>query len=361
MAAGVRFLRTHDAIDPSRIGLVGGSQAGWIIPVAASRVKPAFMILLVGPTVSVGEEIFYSDIVEKTAAPIEEGYKKLPTFRGERGFDPRAVLETLDVPGLWLLGGKDRSIPTPETVAILDRLTAQGRPFARVVFPDAGHDLSGTPFWDEIDRWLARTLSPTLDLALVGNAAVQISDGKLTLVTDFPYRSGAFGYMTYDRSQIWTGSNVLALITHRHDDHVDVDTLKDLPWRVVGPQEVTKQLSPAAIVQAAAASSIDPALKIEALRTPHADVEHFSYVVAWHGRRFYFSGDTEDPSSVLSQKSLDIAFVTPWILRAVASKGSRIDAARVVIYHHTARERVDRCSAPCEVPAQGARWQLPGR
>ena len=171
MAAGVRFLRSHDAIDEARIGLVGGSQAGWIIPVAAAKVKPAFMILLVGPTVSVGEEIFYSAIVEKTAAPLEDGYKRLPTVTGERGFDPRPLLETLDVPGLWLLGAKDRSIPTPETVMILDRLAAQGRPFSHVVFPEAGHDLSGSPYWEAIDRWLART--PTLGVALLGNTAVQ--------------------------------------------------------------------------------------------------------------------------------------------------------------------------------------------
>jgi pimeloyl-ACP methyl ester carboxylesterase/L-ascorbate metabolism protein UlaG (beta-lactamase superfamily) len=361
MAAGVRFLRSHDAVDGARVGLVGGSQAGWIIPVAAARVRPAFMILLVGPTVSVGEEIFYSDIVEKTTAPLDDGYKKLPTFTGERGFDPRPILETLDVPGLWLLGAEDRSIPTPETVAILDQLASQGRPFTRVVFPGVGHDLSGAPFWPEIDRWLARTQAPTLSLALVGNAAIHITDGKVMLVTDFPYRSGAFGYMEYAREQVWTGGNVVSLITHRHEDHVAIETLKTLNWRVVGPQEVTTQLPAGAIVAANAASTIDPALKIDALRTPHADVEHYSYVVEWHGRRFYFSGDTEDPSSALNQQGLDIAFVTPWMLKAIASNGRRLDAARVVIYHHQTGERVPLCTAPCELPAQGARWQVPGR
>lgn len=75
-----------------------------------------------GPTVSVGEEIEYSDIVEHRGRPLDEGYKKLPAFTGDRGFDPRPVLESLDLPGLWLLGENDRSIPTPATVAILDEL-----------------------------------------------------------------------------------------------------------------------------------------------------------------------------------------------------------------------------------------------
>ena len=104
MAAGVRFLRSQEAVDGQRVGLAGNSQAGWIIPVAATLVQPAFMIILVGPTVSVGEEIFYSNIVEKTDAPLDLAYKQLPSFTGERGFDPRPVLESLNVPGLWLLG-----------------------------------------------------------------------------------------------------------------------------------------------------------------------------------------------------------------------------------------------------------------
>ena len=158
MAAGVAFLRTRPEIDPKRIGLAGVSQAGWIIPLAAQKSHPAFMVLMVGPTVSVGIEGFYSRIVEFSNASVEEGYKQLPSFNGFHGFDPKPVLESLNVPGLWLLGGEDRSIPTPATVAILDQLIASGRPYARVVFPGFGHDLFRAPYWPEIDNWLAKIL-----------------------------------------------------------------------------------------------------------------------------------------------------------------------------------------------------------
>ena len=158
MAAGVAFLRTRPEIDAKRIGLAGVSQAGWIMPLAAQKARPAFMVLMVGPTVSVGIEGFYSRIVEDTTAPVEEGYRQLPSFTGFHGFDPRPVLEALNVPGLWLLGGEDRSIPTPATVAILDHLIASGKPYAHVVFPGFGHNLFGAPYWPEIDRWLAKTL-----------------------------------------------------------------------------------------------------------------------------------------------------------------------------------------------------------
>jgi pimeloyl-ACP methyl ester carboxylesterase len=155
MAAAVRLLRTRGEVAADRIGLVGVSQAGWIMPVAAARVKPAFLIALAGPAVSVGEEIFYSDLVEHADGSADEANARLKSFAGAHGFDPRPLLATLNVPGLWLLGSADRSIPIPATVAALDELAAKGRPFTRVVFAGAGHDLSGTPFWAEIDRWLA--------------------------------------------------------------------------------------------------------------------------------------------------------------------------------------------------------------
>ena len=156
MAAGARFLRTERDIDGKRIGLVGNSQAGWIIPLAARDAKPAFMIILVGPTVSVGEEMYYSQFAEKTTTPLETLAGVLTQFTGPHGFDPRSVLSTLDVPGLWLLGGEDRSIPTPETVAILDDFIRKGRPFARVVYASSGHDLTRTAdIWPDVDRWLA--------------------------------------------------------------------------------------------------------------------------------------------------------------------------------------------------------------
>jgi pimeloyl-ACP methyl ester carboxylesterase len=153
IAAGVAFLRSRPEIDPNRIGLAGVSQAGWIVPLAAQKSQPAFMLLIVSPTVSYGLENFYSNIVEITNVPVEEGYKQLPSFNGIHGFDPKPVLESIAVPGLWLLGGEDRSIPTPATVAILDQLIASGKPYTHVVFPGVGHNLP--PNWPAIDQWLA--------------------------------------------------------------------------------------------------------------------------------------------------------------------------------------------------------------
>lgn len=140
MAAGVAFLRTRPEVDGNRIGLMGISQAGWIMPLAAERSPHVrFMILVVGPTVPVGVEIYYSGLAEGTATSFDDLSRALLAYQGPRGFDPRPTLERLSVPGYWFLGAQDRSIPTRETVAILSELAASGRPYRWRVHPTAGH------------------------------------------------------------------------------------------------------------------------------------------------------------------------------------------------------------------------------
>lgn len=140
MAAGVAFLRTRPEIDGNRIGLMGISQAGWIMPLAAERSPHVrYMILVVGPTVPVGVEIYYSSLAEGTSTSFDELSARLVEYQGPRGFDPRPTLARLNVPGYWFLGAQDRSIPTRETVAILSELAASGRPYRWRVHPTAGH------------------------------------------------------------------------------------------------------------------------------------------------------------------------------------------------------------------------------
>jgi L-ascorbate metabolism protein UlaG (beta-lactamase superfamily) len=88
------------------------------------------------------------------------------------------------------------------------------------------------------------------------------------------------------------------------------------------------------------------------LATPHAKLEHYSYRVEWSGLRFYFTGDTADTAELLRQRDLDAAFVSPWLLRAVAKAGRRIDARRIVVYHHAKDEAVPEIQGR-ELPRQG--------
>jgi dipeptidyl aminopeptidase/acylaminoacyl peptidase len=147
VVAGVEYLAARADIDSKRIGVLGISQGGWIGPLAATR-SPAvsFLVIVSGPVVSVGEEIYYSELTgerEGGDALVTDGdlAAELAAFSGPHGFDPVPVLERLDVPGLWILGAGDRSIPVPETVTRLEGLIAAGRPFTLRVLPDVGHGM----------------------------------------------------------------------------------------------------------------------------------------------------------------------------------------------------------------------------
>jgi dipeptidyl aminopeptidase/acylaminoacyl peptidase len=144
--AGVEFLKNHDLIDPTMIGLAGHSQAGWIIPLAASKSPDvAFVVVSSGPTSTVGQEIYYSELTE-SGTSLQEASDMARDFAGPHGYDPIPSLQKLDVPGLWLLGAQDSSIPIPLTIEILDSVVAEhDKDFSYIVYPNKGHG------WTDVD------------------------------------------------------------------------------------------------------------------------------------------------------------------------------------------------------------------
>jgi dipeptidyl aminopeptidase/acylaminoacyl peptidase len=51
----------------------------------------------------------------------------------------------LTIPARWRYGTTDREVPVDQSVALLHALTAQGKDFTVVTFPDAGHGLLDSP------------------------------------------------------------------------------------------------------------------------------------------------------------------------------------------------------------------------
>ena len=155
MAAAVAFLATRPRIDGRRLGLMGTSQAGWVMVAAAGRSPLVrFAIAVTGSVEPVGVNIRYEELRE---LPIDEAYAQLSAFTGPAGYDPAPTLLALGVPTLWLLGGQDRLVPTRECVKVLERLRAGGVPTEFVVYPEEGHGLLGANYWPDIDAFLART------------------------------------------------------------------------------------------------------------------------------------------------------------------------------------------------------------
>jgi len=186
----------------AQVGYQGGSQGGWVAPLAA-RIEPVdFVIVSFGLAVSplhedreainfdmdragFGPEIKAKamEVADATALIVEsnftEGYEQLeavkrrygqdPWFRSVRGnftayllaaspetvrkegpslleglpaqYDPMPVLTNLEVPQLWILGGQDRDAPPAETIRRLAVLRKAGRPITISVFPDADHGM----------------------------------------------------------------------------------------------------------------------------------------------------------------------------------------------------------------------------
>jgi dipeptidyl aminopeptidase/acylaminoacyl peptidase len=147
-SGAINALQSRPDNDPARIGLIGASQAGWIIPLTVARSGDvAFTAMVDAPTVSYGLEGAYSRLTGEqgggTARSDEQIAERLASITPS-GFDPAPLLEQITVPGLWIYGGEDRSQPTSKSVQILDGLKAAGKDFTVIVYPHAGHGLLDT-------------------------------------------------------------------------------------------------------------------------------------------------------------------------------------------------------------------------
>ncbi|MBT2766253.1 alpha/beta fold hydrolase [Stenotrophomonas sp. ISL-67] len=208
-----------------RIGYQGGSQGGWVAPLAAKIEPVDFVIVSFGLAVSPIEEDreaiafdmtragFGADVqrkagevAEATAAIIEsnftEGFDRLdalktkygkePWFRFVRGnftshllstpeavarrdfpsllegvpahYDPIPVLSNLDVPQLWIFGGQDRDAPPFETLRRLEALKRAGHPITTAVFPQADHGMYEFEMDKEGERVSTRQPNGYLDM-----------------------------------------------------------------------------------------------------------------------------------------------------------------------------------------------------
>ena len=196
----------------------------------------------------------------------------------------------------------------------------------------------------------------TLSFRFIGNMAYAITDGKTTLYTDFPYQSGYSEYMTYDFDAVPKAPGSLCLITHGHLDHFDPSLFPRMDCALIAPPDVVAKVKTDRAIPLAAVMTYRD-IRIEALETPHAGVGHSSYLVTWNGLRLFFTGDTESTERLLAMKDLDAAFVSPWLLEAVAEQKGRIDAKQVVVYHQTSTETVPDIQHR-KLPKQGETFTL---
>ena len=201
--AALREARRIAGRRAGRVGLQGGSQGGWVAPLAASRVPVDFVVVSFGLAVSPIEEDLQEvelemrlaghgpeviakalDIARAAEAVMMSGctdgfarfdelrakHRGEPWYKDLRGnmtrlllpyseqelrekgkayrfgtpwhYDAMPVLRVVKAPQLWILGEDDLDAPSAETGRRIRSLAAQGRPITLAMFPHAEHGMT---------------------------------------------------------------------------------------------------------------------------------------------------------------------------------------------------------------------------
>ena len=202
--AAMREARRLAGKRAGRSGYQGGSQGGWIAPLAATRIPVDFVIVCFGLAVSVIDEdqeevalemrlkghsddeiakaLEVADAAERVIESeftggfehfdaVREKYRNEPWYkdvhgnythfllpytaeqlRGEVGkqyifgtpfrYDPMPTLRAVEAPQLWILGEDDFEAPSAETSRRLKSLIAEGRPITLALYPHVEHGMT---------------------------------------------------------------------------------------------------------------------------------------------------------------------------------------------------------------------------
>jgi dienelactone hydrolase len=144
--AQARFLAAQPEVDPAKLGVAGGSQAGWIMPLAASRERAIrYLIGLVSPTLTQGETDLWATLNgqgQSLPTRTDEDMEAEVRRAGPSGVDPMPAIRALRIPAYWLYGGKDRTVPSRLCIERLDPVAREpGRDFTYRSFPGGNHGL----------------------------------------------------------------------------------------------------------------------------------------------------------------------------------------------------------------------------
>lgn len=205
--AGVELLQDHPAIDAARLGVIGFSQGGDVVPIVASASPLVTFVIDVSGSVvplreQIGDEIrlagmregmtadelevlgsihergahfaltgegwdeYESALKEATAgslskSPVLAGFPRLRESESWKffsrivGFDPLPYWLQVDVPTLFLYGGRDHNVDVYKSVDLIEReFSRDGPPYSLLLFRNNGHALFREDALDFIARWI---------------------------------------------------------------------------------------------------------------------------------------------------------------------------------------------------------------
>ena len=181
-----------------------------------------------------------------------------------------------------------------------------------------------------ISSFQGKAQSNEIKIKFIGNCGLYMTDGNMNIYSDFPYKSGAYGYMEFDNSELDSiKENSVFLFTHKHADHYSGrnmrKTLRSKGGKKYGPWNIKK-------LNKFAESNTD--FEIQTFKTKHRfSFNHYSYLITWHGKNIFLSGDTESAETIGEIKNIDMAFLPSWIFIAAKEKDIKIDAKKIGLYH----------------------------
>ncbi|MGD8698110.1 MAG: prolyl oligopeptidase family serine peptidase [Gemmatimonadales bacterium] len=145
LGAGL-YLRGHSEVDPSRIGLWGGSYGGYLTALGLARASDLF---------AAGVDfhgVHDWNVVINNFRP-DYNPKEHPEFaRVAFEASPMAAIGGWRSPVLLIHGDDDRNVPFSETVDLVAALRGQGVEFEQLVFPDAVHSFTTHSRWRQAYR-----------------------------------------------------------------------------------------------------------------------------------------------------------------------------------------------------------------
>ncbi|WP_286972104.1 alpha/beta hydrolase family protein [Flavobacterium sp. UBA4854] len=148
-SAAVNTLSKYLSNDKISIGLIGGSQAGWIIPLAAEKNKKVkFMTIFSGALITVKEQLrfqFYTNGNQDFWNTHSEEEARKHVFNDPDKYEfvdtnPNDALSKLSIPGFWIFGSKDIQVPVKLSIEYLDKLKSKGKHYEYKLFPNLGHN-----------------------------------------------------------------------------------------------------------------------------------------------------------------------------------------------------------------------------
>ena len=177
-----------------------------------------------------------------------------------------------------------------------------------------------------------------IKIRYIGNCGLHITDGVNHIYSDFPYKSGAHHYAEYHPSEIDSlKENAYYIFTHKHSDHYYKGKVKKILKAKNGKKYGKWNISALEHL-----SNTIPGFKIQAFKTKHMfSFAHYSYLITWHGKKIFLSGDTEHAETILSIKGIDWAFIPAWLIREINASETPLNAKHVGIYHIGPRDKIN--------------------